>query len=381
MPDARTAPPASAPSWTATAPDAGVRLDKFLALPARLGSRGRATDALRRGRVFLNGEEASVRDSGRTLRAGDRIQVWEDRPGSALARRDRLRSGLPILYEDAEIIVLNKPVGLLAVPLEERRDDDSAFDHIEDHLRSQGKRRPLVVHRIDRDTSGVVVFAKTSAALAALKQQFLRREPERVYWAVVYGHPSPPEGTWQNRLVWDPRAMIQKATHPSDPSGTDARCHYRVLEQFPGASLVEVRLETGRRNQIRLQARLHGHTLVGERRYVYGPDTLRPIPFPRQALHAHHLTFRHPRTGAPLTCTAPLPHDMTVLLATLRREGRREARAAADAQASPRDVAPPRERRPSNDTDGTPGRRPVATRRPDRHGPGRAAPAGRRRER
>jgi len=216
--------------------------------------------------------------------------------------------------------VLDKPVGLLAVPLNERRAAPSAFDHVEDHLRSQGKRRPLVVHRIDRDTSGLVVFAKTARGQSALKEQFLRRAPERVYWAIVYGQPSPSQGTWEDRLVWDQRALIQKQTHPSDPKGTDARCHYQVLEQFgSAAALIEVRLDTGRRNQIRLQARLHGHTLVGERRYVYGPSVLRPIAFPRQALHAHHLTFEHPTTGESMTFTAPLPDDMRMLLEKLRK--------------------------------------------------------------
>src|SRR4029079_13551523 len=115
-----------------------------------------------------------------------------------------------------------------------------------------------------------------------------------VYWAVVYGTPHPPEGAWRDYLVWDERSLIQKQTHPKDPRASEAVSNYTVLESFRDTSLVEVRLLTGRRNQIRIQARLRGHTLVGEERYVYGPGSLRPIDFGRQALHAIRLTIRHP---------------------------------------------------------------------------------------
>ena len=119
-----------------------------------------------------------------------------------------------------------------------------------------------------------------------LKAQFARREPDRIYLAVVYGHPEPSSGTWRDTLVWDTKALIQKETHPRDPNGTEANSEYESLESFRDASLIEMRLHTGRRNQIRIQARLRGHTLVGEKRYVYGPDNLRTIAFGRQALHA-----------------------------------------------------------------------------------------------
>jgi 23S rRNA pseudouridine1911/1915/1917 synthase len=118
--------------------------------------------------------------------------------------------------------------------------------------------------------------------------------------------------------VWDQKALIQKETHPRDPRGKEARCQYRVVERFGSATLVEVRLETGKRNQIRLQARLRGHTLIGEQRYVYGPDDLRPVPFPRQALHAWRLSFDHPVDGRQLSFEAPLPADMLELLSRLR---------------------------------------------------------------
>jgi 23S rRNA pseudouridine1911/1915/1917 synthase len=233
-----------------------------------------------------------------------------------LPRADRL----DVLLEDRVLIALNKPAGLLSVPLPGKSTAPSAYDQLEGYLRPQ-KRRPFVVHRIDRDTSGVVLFAKDPRTQQALKKQFIRREPERVYLAVVYGHPDPLRGEWRDRLVWDSKALIQKRTHPRDPRGAEAVCAYRVVESFRDAALIEVRLETGKRNQIRIQARLRGHTLVGEKRYVYGPDALRSIEFPRQALHALRLGFLHPVDGRPVTIEAPLPGDLRDLVARLRDAG------------------------------------------------------------
>jgi 23S rRNA pseudouridine1911/1915/1917 synthase len=305
--------------WTVDHAEAGTRLDKFLAAAARIGSRRQAVSALNRGKIFLNGDPVGPGDAARPLAAGDVVRLWMDRPGSARRTAVRATGDLAILYEDDALLVLDKPAGLLSVPLERRAGASSVYDQLETYFRHRGKRRPFVVHRIDRDTSGVVLFAKDTRTQAALKAQFRRREPERVYLAVVYGRPSPSAGTWRDRLVWDHRALIQKETHSADPAGTDAICDYRVLETFDHASLIEVRLQTGKRNQIRLQARLRGHTLVGERRYVYGPDTLRPIAFPRQALHAYRLTFRHPANGQTLRMEAPIPADFRDLLDRLRQ--------------------------------------------------------------
>ena len=306
-------------TWTVEDREAGVTLDKFLAAPERLGSRSRAAAAREKGKVFVNGAEMGYRDVRVKLKAGDEIRVWEDRPGSARRRPGPFTAGpLRILYEDQYLIVLDKPAGLLAVPLERRGEEESVFDQIEDHLRSHGKRKPLVVHRIDRDTSGVVVFAKDGRTHAALKQQFRERTPERVYLAVVYGHPTPSSGTWRDHLVWDQQALIQKETHPKDPRAAEAISQYRVLESFEAATLIEVRLTTGKRNQIRIQARLRGHTLVGEVRYTFGPDLLRPIPFKRQALHAWKLAFDHPIENTRMIFEAPLPSDMKKLLSHLR---------------------------------------------------------------
>ena len=309
--------------WTVSTDEHGLRLDKFLAEAGRLGSRRRASVALDRGKVFVNAREvggAVGGDGGATrLGTGDLVRVWMDRPGSARARGHRASGDLRIVFEDAALLVIDKPAGLLAVPLERRADAPSVFDQVAAYLYPHGRRRPLVVHRIDRDTSGLVVFAKQTAAQNRLKGQFKQHVVERVYLAVVYGHPDPPAGTWRDRLVWDPKALIQKETHPRDSRGRDAVSHYQVTERFRAASLVEVQLETGKRNQIRLQARLRGHTLVGERRYVYGPEELRSIPFERQALHAYRLAFAHPVSGQPLSLEAKIPADLADLIARLRR--------------------------------------------------------------
>ena len=312
----------SGSQWVVDGREAGVRLDKYLAAPDRAGSRSKAATALERGKVFVNDLEVSLTDAAALLRPGDVVRLWMDRPGSAKKRSTLgdLRD-MPVVFEDDWLIVLNKPAGLLAVPLplERRNDAPSVFEDLKIYLRQRSRRRPFVVHRIDRDTSGLVLFAKSEEAQEMLKEQFKRREPERVYQAIVYGHPSPASGTWQDTLVWDVKALIQKETSPRDPTGKEAISHYRVLEELAGTSLIEVALVTGKRNQIRIQARLRGHTLVGEVRYTYGPDELRPIAFPRQALHAHRLTFRHPSDDREVSFEVPLPDDMAALVARLRR--------------------------------------------------------------
>jgi 23S rRNA pseudouridine1911/1915/1917 synthase len=305
--------------WTVGEDSAGVRLDKFLAAPDRFGSRARAAAALERGQVFVNGAEARLSAASTRIVAGDVIRGWFDRPGSA-RRRTVLGDArdLHILYEDDAIVVLNKPAGLLAVPLERQRPARSVYDELARYLRGRGRLRPFVVHRIDRDTSGLVVFATRADVQRQLRDQFEKHEPERVYRAVVYGHPRPPAGTWRDRLIWDPRALLQKEARARDPRGKEAASQYRIVEEFLEASLIEVRLVTGRRNQIRLQAGLRGYTLVGERRYVLRPPP-HPIAFPRQALHAYQLVLRHPISGQTIRFEAPLPEDLVQLIARLRR--------------------------------------------------------------
>ncbi|HUR33614.1 MAG TPA: RluA family pseudouridine synthase [Vicinamibacterales bacterium] len=307
--------------WVVEPGDGGLRLDKFLAAAGRLGSRGRAAEALERGKIYVNEQEAGPVDAARRLAPGDAVRLWMDRPGSSRKRIPRApRPGeLPIIFEDEALIVVNKPAGLLTVPLPRRDEAPSVEEALAGHLRSKGRRRPCVVHRIDRDTSGLVLFATRPDAQSRLKDQFRRHEAERIYLAVVYGVPSPAEGIWQDHLAWDQDSLIQKETHARDPRASEASCRYEVLEDFGDAALIQVRLITGRRNQIRLQARLRGHTLIGEQRYTYGPQAIRNMEFPRQALHAWRLGIEHPITGRPMRFEAPVPADIEDLIAELMR--------------------------------------------------------------
>lgn len=312
--------------WVVGPLEAGRQLAAFLAASERLGSRGRVKRALERGKVILNDEDVLPEDATRTLGTGDRVRLWVDRPGSAHTRHRPVRGTdrvLPVVYEDAALLVVNKPAGLLTVPLARRPSATSAEDLLARYLRSKGKRRPWVVHRIDRDTSGLVVFATNPAAREVLKAQFARREPERVYLAVVKGTPDPPLGVWRDYIRWDAASVAQVATVRADSRGRECVSEYRVLESFDrGASLIRVQLRTGRRNQIRVQALRHGHPVVGEQMYVdeLGPQDTEAVT--RQALHAWRLGFSHPVTGHPIRLEAPLPADLRQLLDRLRGAGR-----------------------------------------------------------
>jgi 23S rRNA pseudouridine1911/1915/1917 synthase len=307
------------PNWQVNESEAGLRLDKWLAAVERLGSRSKALTAIERGKVFINGVEQTVSDAARRLQAGETVRLWMDRPGSAERRyAERRESGLHLLYEDSSLLVINKPAGLLTVPLPSQPDETSLLDQVEHHLRSHKKTAPLVVHRIDRDTSGIVVFAKTPEAQRNLKDRFERREAERIYLAVVYGHPEPDRGTWRDYLAWDQDGLRQRRAERRDRNAKEAVCHYRTLEKFSAAALIEVSLVTGKRNQIRVQAGLRGHPLVGEKKYVYDPAPRHRVEFRRQALHAHRLKFTHPVTNRPMSFEVAPPDDFQELINKLR---------------------------------------------------------------
>jgi len=306
-------------TWKVSAADADLRLDKWLAATDRLGSRSRALAAIEKGKVFVNEVEQSTADAGRRLVTGETVRLWMDRPGSSERRyTERHEAGLHILYEDSALLVVNKPAGLLAVPLASQPDEESLFDQIKHHLRST-RREPFVVHRIDRDTSGLVVFAKTGEAQKKLKEQFEHRDADRIYLAVVYGAPKPDSGTWKDLIEWDNEELKQQQVQEKTRKAQEAVCRYKALEKFRDATLIEVRLVSGKRNQIRIQAGLRGFPLVGEKMYVY-ENPYRRVEFPRQALHAHKLSLKHPTTGKPLKFEAPIPDDIKTLLATISKE-------------------------------------------------------------
>ena len=309
--------------------DAGLRLDKWLATRTDAGSRTRAAEWLTRGKVFVNGSPVDAASAARSVSAGLRVGVWVDRPGSSKSvDRDvqSLRHALNIVHEDAAIVVVNKPAGLIVEPLPGRAGEEpTLLDLLRDHDRHRPRARSYVVHRIDRDTSGLVLFARTLAARNALKKQFEKHSPERVYLAVVEGQPSPPEGTWRDMLAWDPKFLRQRKAHGTDARGKTAEAHYKVIEAFPtGTSLVEVSLVTGKRNQIRVQAAMRGHPLVGEKQYRFEDrraQEARPhaTEIGRQALHAAALGFTHPATGRKVRYQSPLPEDLAQMLARFRK--------------------------------------------------------------
>jgi len=313
--------------WIVESADEGMRLDQWLAGRTEAGSRSRATQWLARGKVYVNGKPAEPAARADRVMAGQRVSVWMDRPGSSKPA-DRsvfdVRHLLNVVHQDDAIVVLDKPVGLLVEPLPDRAgEENTLLDLLADYYHHERRARSYVVHRIDRDTSGLVLFARTALARDALKEQFEHRTPERVYQAVVLGRPSPPEGIWRDTLAWDPSSLRQRQAHGRDARGKDAEAQYRVIEQFVEAAVIEVTLVTGKRNQIRVQAAMRGHPLLGERQYRFGaPPEASNLPhIDRQALHAWKLGFVHPTTGRRVSYTSPLPEDLETLLRALRTRG------------------------------------------------------------
>ncbi len=312
------------PTWVIPPTDAGLRLDAWLARQADVGSRAKASAWIERGKVLVNGAPVGYPDAGRKLAEGDEVRLWMDRPGTAGTGPRGIgasRHLLRLIHEDEAFVAADKPPGLLVEPLPDHsRGELTLIDLVADHLKHAVRIRPLVVHRIDRDTSGLVLFAKTRAAQDALKGQFERRTSERKYLAVVSGVVAPMRGTWRDQLVWDKERLIQQRAHPREARAREAVAEYHVLDQFDAAAALEVSLVTGKRNQIRVQAGLRGYPVLGEKLYRFGaPPDRGALAFPRQALHAARLGFTHPLTGRPVRLTAPTPADLEELLRRLKR--------------------------------------------------------------
>src|SRR5262249_50007406 len=189
--------------WQIGEPDAGMRLDRWLSSMRRLGSNLRALDTLNRGRVFVNGVEQTISDAERLLKLSDVVRLWMDRP--KYSRPDFAPSmfdSLNVVHEDRYILAANKPAGQLTTPHPYYLDEESLFDVIEEYLEPK-RQRVFIVHRIDRHTTGLVLFAKTLKAQQKLQEQFARRQPERIYRAITHGVPQPESGQWHNRIVWN----------------------------------------------------------------------------------------------------------------------------------------------------------------------------------
>lgn len=231
--------------------------------------------------------------------------------GRRLGKQDRRQ--LRVLYQDDAVVVLNKPAKMLAVPTD-TSDLPSALSLLSEELESK-RQRAYVVHRIDRLTSGILLFAKTWPDREALVQQFIRHTPVREYLAVVRGHLRFDEGTLVHYFRQE--GMFQRVTSERDPKSDRAELRYFVEDRFRGASLVRVSLVTGLQNQIRVQFSAIGHPVIGDRKYSPPEKSERRIT--RVALHAAHLAFIHPRSGDTVCVDCEPPPDFQAFLKALGR--------------------------------------------------------------
>jgi 23S rRNA pseudouridine1911/1915/1917 synthase len=305
---------------------AGQRTDRFLADAIGTLSRSRVKSLMQDGAVLRNG--AVLREPAEAVQPGARFVV--QRPALSAAVPQPQAIPFPILYEDNDLIVLDKPAGLVVHPAPGNEDGtlvNALLAHCGDSLPGiGGERRPGIVHRLDKDTSGVMVVAKTEEALARLSAMFAARDLDRAYLALAWGTPAPLAGEVEGAIGRDPRDRKRMALVAR--GGKAALTRYRTLRNWaPAAALLECVLATGRTHQIRVHMASIGHPLVGD------PVYLRRVPaaakalsapvrgslldFPRQALHAARLGFAHPRTGAPLSFERPVPPDMAALVAAL----------------------------------------------------------------
>lgn len=261
---------------------------------------------LKYGAVAVNG--SPVRQFDHPLAVGDEVLVSDAQTAAAADRLEYAR--IHVVHEDDALIVVEKPAGLLTVATDTDK-TDTLFVRLNKYLRGIGAadaNRALVVHRLDRETSGLVLFAKTIEAQRLLQAAW--PEVEKIYLAIVVGRPEPERGTVTSYLTETTALQVFSNDHRT-PGGRLATTHYRLLQSRGNFSLLEVRLETGRKHQIRVHlAGLHC-IIAGDRRYGAKLDPCR-----RLALHAHTLTFAHPTTGERLTFTSPLPSALQKLFPT-----------------------------------------------------------------
>lgn len=294
-----------------TAP-AGMRLDVALAADAALGlSRSRIQALIAAGAVTVDG--VAVTRSGLRLRGGETIavEVPPDRPAEAFAED----IPLDVVYEDADIIVINKPRGLVVHPAAGHSSGtlvNALLKHCPDLAGIGGVLRPGIVHRLDRDTTGLLVAAKTQRAHEALARAIKARAVRREYLAIVWGVPDAPQGRIEAPIGRHP---VDRKRMAVVEGGRPAVSHFTVLESFGRASLLRCALETGRTHQIRVHLAFIGHPVIGDPVYGGRRD---PCGMAGQALHAALLAFDHPVDGRPLRFEVPPPEDFRQLLARLR---------------------------------------------------------------
>ncbi len=269
--------------------------------------------------VTVNGKVCD--DGARQLAEGDRLGIQYE-PGRRYRERPAPREehGYRIVYEDAHVLVVDKAAGVLTVPTE--RDERSALVHALGRYLSRSQRitrHVAVVHRLDRDTSGLLVFAKGRQVAEALKNQFRARKPEREYYAIVAGVLPRAKGSFSTYLATDP--SLNQFSTPHAQQGKLAVTHYEAVRTVPDATLVRIWLETGRRNQIRVHFAEIGHPVLGDVRYRPEQARHRAWKVRRMALHAAALGFIHPETERPLRFESPLPPEFTDFLSLASQSG------------------------------------------------------------
>jgi 23S rRNA pseudouridine1911/1915/1917 synthase len=288
----------------ATEQDAGERIDRFIAARGAI-SRGEARRALETGGVFLDGRRCKV--AGKLVRAGQRVVVNLEEGGRAAARAaplDRAR----LLYADADVAAVDKPPG---VPAQATLSSDAGT--LPDLVAALLGSPVILVHRLDLETSGVTVLARTRAAAAVLAEAFRAGTVDKTYLALCARAPVPPDGRIEVPIGKDPgRPGLRRA----DPRGEPAATRYRTLRAGPLAALVEAHPETGRTHQIRVHLAHLGAPLLGDARYG-GPRRVGEVAVPRVMLHARRLALAHPATGAPIAFEAPVPEDLRAAEAAL----------------------------------------------------------------
>ena len=309
---------------TLPATAAGQRLDKALAEAVPLYSRERLKNLVQGGR--LSGPAGVIWDPATKMKGGEALtlDVPEARPSDTVAQD----IPLTIVHEDDHLLVVDKPAGLVVHPAAGNYDGtmvNALLHHCAGRLSGIGEvARPGIVHRIDKDTSGLLVVAKTDKAHEGLAAQFARHDVDRRYTAVVGGVPVPPAGRIEGALARS-TANRQKMAIVKDGRGKHAITHFRTVAAFDGAAQVECRLETGRTHQIRVHMASIGHALLGDAVYGRTPGKLAPLlkdlAFERQALHAATLGFVHPVTQEKLCFESPLPADMVALIGRLDGTG------------------------------------------------------------
>jgi len=294
-----------------------MRLDRWLVSQRPEQSRARIQKFIDAGHVRVNGVTGRAKTP---LRQGDRVELWMPPPEPLpyLVAQD---IPLEVLYEDEHLIVINKPAGLTVHPAPGNKDGtlvNALLHHCPDLPGIGGEMRPGIVHRLDKDTTGCIVIAKSQEALVRLQVQIQKRIASREYLAVVHGQPQGDQGTIIGAIGRHP-VDRKKYAVVHDGSGRHACTHWRVLERLGDYALLRFRLDTGRTHQIRVHCAHTGHPIVGDA--TYGRARPLPVKLPGQALHAVQLGLDHPLSRERLVFEAPLPPAFATLLRVLRRRG------------------------------------------------------------